>query len=100
MLMRYRFTNAFAAASQAEREKLWEEMGQFAEKWTDAGAKMLSGWVSTAYVDGFDHYVIWDVPGVDTIQQMKNDWLMAETARYTDGDYQIGWAPPWDPALQ
>jgi hypothetical protein len=100
VLVRFRYTNAFLAAPQAEREKLWEEMGRSTEKWTNAGAKMLSAWVSAGYVDGFDHYVIWDMPGVDTVQQMRNDWFEAATAHYIDADYHIGWAPPWDPALQ
>jgi len=96
--MRYRFTNAFSAAPQAEREKLWEEMGRITEKWTGAGVRMLSSWISAAYVDGFDHYVIWEVPDVDTVQQMNHDWDVAETGKYVDGDYHIGWAPPWDSA--
>lgn len=96
IMMRWKYTNALYAAPQAERQKLWEDMGRFTEKWTSAGVKIRGAWVSTAYVDGFDHYVIWEVPDVDTVRQMHQDWSMRETAKYTEGDYQIGWAPPWD----
>ena len=91
---------AFIEASQGERQKLWDEMGRIEGVWTAAGAKLIGSWTGSMDVDGFDYYDLYEVPNVGVVHQYRDEWFEADTRKYVEGEFLIGWAPSWDPAVR
>ena len=88
VLFRCHFGLPFRQASEEEKQKVQDGMGEVFKKWKASGTKLMGYFGSSAHVDGFSHYMLFEIDDAAQVGEMDNDIFAGEIGKYVE-DFQI-----------
>lgn len=96
----FRFTAGLPVRqmSSEERSQMMDLWAQYAEKWESRGVRRLDVWHGYGEgVDGFGHYLIFEVDDAKVVHEMARDIQRGELGRFVERySMHIGWGMPDD----
>ncbi len=88
VLFRFHLGLPFRQASDEEKQKSHESMGEMFKKWKSSGVKLIGTFGSPAHEDGFASHMILEVEDIAQVGEMDHDIFMGDAGKFIE-DFQF-----------
>jgi hypothetical protein len=88
VLFRFHLGLPFRKASEEEKKKVGDLLGEIFQEWKSSGIKLIGTFGSPAHVSGFASYMIFEVDDLSKVGKMDQSIFRGEVGRFIE-DFQV-----------